>query len=210
MENPPKEIEDVIRLLTQSPPDVQATTIDQYFHEDAIFVHPLCRTWSEPGGLWAMKKIYEWYKVMSPEIQLDVHSIAYDADNLKLYVTISQVFSIWLLLFHSSPVTLTTVLDLASREVSQKDGSTKKLYYITRQEDFYQTSELVKFATPCLAWLVYATQFFATIVCILGAYAFAPIMWTRAHALRSMQRILASLPYLGATQDTGDKPVVEA
>lgn len=70
-----QEIEDVIRRLTQGNSDVQSTTIDQYFDENAIFVHPLCRTWSEPCSRWTVKKIYQWYKTMSPEIQLDVHSI---------------------------------------------------------------------------------------------------------------------------------------
>lgn len=125
-------------------------------------------------------------------------------------MTISQVFSIWLFIFHSSPVTLTTVLDLNVRDVTQKDGSVKKLHYITRQEDFYQTSELVKFATPCLAWVVYAAQFFATVVCIFGAYTFMPVMWIRAQTILIFNNILAALPHLDANQNAVDRAGVGA
>ncbi|KAL4891135.1 hypothetical protein BDV59DRAFT_203853 [Aspergillus ambiguus] len=146
MENPESEISGVILRLTQGSPQVQSNTIDQYFTSNAVFVHPFCRTWDIDNGRWYVKKIYQWYKVMSPEIQLTVNSIAFDKDHLKLYVNISQVFSIWAVPFHSSDVTLTTVLSLTERVDGAMPGangnqSGKTRYYIARQEDLYQTSD---------------------------------------------------------------------
>ncbi|KAL5363105.1 hypothetical protein BJX96DRAFT_155170 [Aspergillus floccosus] len=177
MENPEAEIRGVILNLTQGIPFVQARTIDEYFTSSAVFVHPFCRTWDIDGSRWFVKEIYRWYKIMSPHIEIEINSVAYDEQNLKIYANISQVFSIWAIPFHSSPVNLTTVLDLVPRTKETPRGidgqeAPKTLYYIARQEDFYQTSEFVKFLTPSAAVPVYIWQSFATLFCVLGVFVF--------------------------------------
>ncbi|EAU39582.1 conserved hypothetical protein [Aspergillus terreus NIH2624] len=177
MENPEAEIRDVILNLTQGTPLVQARTIDEYFTSNAVFVHPFCRTWDIEGSRWFVKEIYRWYKIMSPHIEIEVNSVAYDEQHLKIYANISQVFSIWAIPFHSSPVTLTTVLDLVPRTKETPQGvdgqdAQRTLYYITKQEDFYQTSEFVKFLTPSAAVPVYLWQSFATLFCVFGVFVF--------------------------------------
>jgi hypothetical protein len=186
----------VILNLTQGTPLVQARTIDEYFTSNAVFVHPFCRTWDIEGSRWFVKEIYRWYKIMSPHIEIEVNSvgkppllyrllwmetetcpIAYDEQHLKIYANISQVFSIWAIPFHSSPVTLTTVLDLVPRTKETPQGvdgqdAQRMLYYITKQEDFYQTSEFVKFLTPSAAVPVYLWQSFATLFCVFGVFVF--------------------------------------
>lgn len=75
MENPVKEIADVIHLLTQSPPSTQRKTIEKYFSVDASFTHPFCRTGKWPNSRMLVQIIYRWYKIMSPIIDITVHSI---------------------------------------------------------------------------------------------------------------------------------------
>ena len=127
------------------------------------------------------------------EIQriLKFHLTAFDKHAMLLYVSLHQIFSIQFLPFHKSHVSLTTVLHLtklntfpaptSQHEVkaSQRtDGRAK--YYITSQNDLYQTSEFVKFVFP---WFGLGTvgvmlwQFVATIFCIMGAVLGWPISW---------------------------------
>lgn len=134
---------------------------------------------------------------MSPRIEIEVHSTgkdqgdyrsesvpniktAFDQKNLKLYVQMSQIFSIWIVPFHVAPVTLTTVLDLTTepnRGESRSNGD-HTLYYITQQEDLYQTSEFVKFVFPHVGhWLILAWHLVATIFCVLGVFFLWPMLW---------------------------------
>jgi hypothetical protein len=110
---------------------------------------------------------------------------------MLLYVSMHQVVSIQFLPFHRSHVSFTTVLHLtklqtfpietSSHQVkaSQRtDGLSK--YYITSQNDLYQTSEFVKFVLP---WFGIGTigvmlwQYTATFFCIVGAVLGLPITW---------------------------------
>jgi hypothetical protein len=123
-------------------------------------------------------------------------TIAFDEHKLKLYVNMSQIFTIWVVPFHVAPVTLTTVLDLTTdpngeapnrgrytdtNVVPDGDGKTNghhKLYYIIKQEDLYQTSEFVKFILPHVGqWIVLALHAFATVFCILGVFLWWPFVW---------------------------------
>ncbi|PWY88244.1 hypothetical protein BO70DRAFT_427058 [Aspergillus heteromorphus CBS 117.55] len=168
MEDPVREIPTVIQHLVSSRPQDQHRTIQKYFTPSAAFIHPFCRVPSYDGSRWAVEKIYQWYKIMSPTIALGVESVAYDKPNQKLYVTMHQTFSIWLIPFHSSPVHLTTVLSLTT---DPGDGRTPtsgpaKRYYIAAQEDCYQPSEFVKFVLPWGGmWVVLGWQVLATVFC---------------------------------------------
>ncbi|KAJ5321648.1 hypothetical protein MYU51_013287 [Penicillium brevicompactum] len=180
MENPVAEIPTVIRLLTQSPPSVQETVLDRYFTSNASFVHPFCRVPHFEGSRWWVTKIFQWYKIMSPRIELEIHSIAFDEEKLKLYINMSQIFSIWLVPFHVASATLTTVLDLTS-EPMKSDASTngdRKIYHISKQEDLYQSSEFVKFIMPHIGhWLIYGWHLVATLFCVVGVTLLWPILW---------------------------------
>lgn len=175
-----QEIPTVIQLLTQSIPSLQETTLERYFTQNASFVHPFCRVPSFEGSRWWVLKIFQWYKVMSPRIEMEIHSIAFDEKNLKLYVHMSQIFSIWVVPFHVAPVTLTTVLDLTT-DASQSNAPTngdRTLYYISKQEDLYQSSEFVKFVVPHVGhWLVTIWHLIATLFCVLGVTLLWPMLW---------------------------------
>ncbi|PVH97282.1 hypothetical protein DM02DRAFT_473173, partial [Periconia macrospinosa] len=165
-----KEISGVVHLLTQSPPSVQRETIEAYFTPDATFTHPFCRTGKWDNSRFLIQVIYRWYKIMSPRIEMNVNSIAFDEPNSTLYVNFSQVFSIWLLPFHRSPVNCTTVIHLRR---NRADGK----YYIDSQNDLYQVDEFIKFVLPPGWMLVWAWQFWSTLFCLLGAVALTPITW---------------------------------
>ncbi|KAF2267400.1 hypothetical protein CC78DRAFT_490255 [Lojkania enalia] len=168
MENPVKEISGVIHLLTQSPPTQQTETILTYFTPNASFTHPFCRTGKWENSRFLIQVIYRWYKIMSPRIDITVNSVAFDKTNLLLYVTVSQIFRIWVIPFYYAPVKLVTVLEL---EHNKSNGK----YYIDSQNDLYQVDEFVKFVAPGGWVLVRLWQFWATIFCFLGAVTLLPV-----------------------------------
>ncbi|KAF2799443.1 hypothetical protein K505DRAFT_62869 [Melanomma pulvis-pyrius CBS 109.77] len=168
MENPVKQIPGIIHALTQSPPSVQREIIDIYFTPSASFTHPFCRTGSWENSRFLIHAIYRWYKIMSPRIDLTVESVAFDEVNLLLYVSISQIFRIWVLPFYRAPVSLVTVLKLQHNKNNDR-------YYIESQNDLYQVDQFVKFVAPGGWVLVWLWQFWATIFCVLGAVALWPV-----------------------------------
>ncbi|KAI9851609.1 MAG: hypothetical protein M1838_003203 [Thelocarpon superellum] len=168
MENPVEEIGHVIRSLTQTPPHIQRYTINRYFTPNASFTHPFCRTGSFENSRWVIGMIYRWYKIMSPHIDLDVTSVAYDEKMLRLYVEVHQIFSIWLVPFYAANVSLVTVIDLAYDKPRQ-------VYLIKSQNDLYQTTEFIKFFWPG-GWVVAMLwQYVATLLSILGALILWPV-----------------------------------
>ncbi|KAF2240756.1 hypothetical protein BU26DRAFT_405687, partial [Trematosphaeria pertusa] len=168
MENPAKEITRVIHLLTQSPPSIQRDTIETHFTPNASFTHPFCRTGSWENSRFLVRAIYRWYKIMSPRIDLEVKSVAYDEPNLILYVSIHQIFRIWVIPFYKAPVSLVSVLTLKHNRGDRK-------YYIDSQNDLYQVDEFIKFVAPPGWILVWLWQFWSTFFCLLGAVALWPV-----------------------------------
>lgn len=99
----------------------------------------------------------------------------------------SQVFSIWLFPFHVTSVTLTVQLDLVkisrdkyhhSSRSSNNDQNREQLYYVTKQEDLYQTSEFIKYVLAhgghCFMIMLLC---FGTFASVLGMFIFWPIVW---------------------------------
>lgn len=223
MEHPTRDIVSVIHTLTQAIPSKQKAAVQKYFTPDASFTHPFCATGSWDVELfghqftsrWAMLLIYQWYKILSPEIDLEVENVTFNSDKLVLYVDIHQHFKLFLVPSYDANVRLTTVLNLAEGDASgpssvatrkfhnryrthsdkpysyaavanpQKDthaiesngDGDRKFYYITSQNDLYQTSEWIKFLVP---WgigstLLVAWQLFATLQCVIGALLLFPL-----------------------------------
>ncbi|KAG8167984.1 hypothetical protein KVR01_003673 [Diaporthe batatas] len=124
MENPEQEIRQVVRSLCQGTPDEQRRTIDRYFTPDAEFVHPFCIAprFSEgdlrlPGlrrlsSRDALRGIFQWYRMLSPKIVIDIDTALHDKDRDKMYLDMRQVFSIWFAPRYHARVRLVTVLDL--------------------------------------------------------------------------------------------------
>ncbi|KAG0247834.1 hypothetical protein BG011_000832, partial [Mortierella polycephala] len=171
----------VISSLTQGSPTEQEYILKTYFTPNASFQHPFCRVFSfsnvtipligEIDSRWVIWMIYRWYKILSPRIDLDVHSVVYDQKQQVLFVQISQVFSLWFVPFYKSHAQLITALHLHH---APNDGK----YYIHKQEDFYQVNEFVKFVWPFGDIVLAIWQFAMTLICIIGALLFAPLTWT--------------------------------
>jgi hypothetical protein len=125
-------------------------------------------------------------------------SAAFDQEHLKLYVTISQIFSIFIIPFYLAPVTLTTVLTLttnpneyrgyldfsndtynSSEETTEAEHGETRKYWISSQEDLYQTTEFVKFFLPfgIGVCMIFVWHLFATAGCVLGSLLLSPITW---------------------------------
>ncbi|KAK3170720.1 hypothetical protein OEA41_002802 [Lepraria neglecta] len=211
MEDPQSEIPRIIHLLTQSPPSLQRATLEKYFTPNASFTHPICRTGSFEGSRWLIWCIYRWYKILSPRIVLEVDSVgAYFSIptrdkllgplgenqwnvgwsetsanvNLILYVSLHQLFHLFFIpTFLAAQVSLTTVLHLTPIKGSTKSSSTR--YLIRSQNDLYQVNELVKFFSlfGVVSVGVFAFQFFATVLCVLGAVVFWPISWVEQNVV---------------------------
>ncbi|KAI9823853.1 MAG: hypothetical protein M1826_007599 [Phylliscum demangeonii] len=183
MEDPVKEIATVVRSLTQTPADLQRQTIERFFLPDASFIHPFCRTGSFPNSRWAIWRIYRWYKILSPRIEITINGIAFDQDHSRLYVDISQIFSPWYLPFYRAHPRLVAVIDLEYNEQ-------RRLYFIKRQNDLYQVDEFVKFLWPAGWVVVLAWQFYNTFLSILAASLFWPLSWweekRQAHSAKAI------------------------
>lgn len=70
-----EDVSAVIQMLIESPPSLQQRAIERFFTPSAEFVHPFCRVWGYKGSRWAVIKIFQWYKIMSPRIEHQIHSI---------------------------------------------------------------------------------------------------------------------------------------
>lgn len=186
MEDPVAEIPRVIHTLCQAAPSKQREALEKYFTPSASFSHPICRTGSFNGSRWLIWCIYRWYKVMSPRIELGVDSVAYDQQNLILYVSLHQLFRIWALPFLSARVSLVTVLHLVPERLS---GSNPTKYLIKNQNDLYQASELARFFSPfgIISSLVLVLQLLATALCVLGAGIGWPVTWVEENVLGGNQ-----------------------
>ena len=109
---------------------------------------------------------------------------AYDPQNLTLYVSIHQLFRLWLLPYLSARVSLVTVLHLTP-QTHNNTSPTPTTYLIRAQNDLYQVNEWVKFVSPfgILSVLVYAGQMLATLLCVLGAAVGWPVSWVEQNVI---------------------------
>ncbi|KAM0452789.1 hypothetical protein ACHAPV_008308 [Trichoderma viride] len=207
MENPAQEIASVIETLTKGSPQQQEDALNTYFLPNASFTHPFCRVPSFSKGSvplardldsrWLILGIYRWYRTLSPRIDLTVDSAVYDQRNSSLFVSIRQTFSIWFIPFHKSSVKLVSVLQLAQQSSSEPGqlpaktgtdgrsssalsgpGQERLRYYITSQEDLYQTNDFVAFVLPYFGpLLVFFWQLYSTGLSVIGSLLFLPVYY---------------------------------
>ncbi|KAG8528173.1 uncharacterized protein KY384_007090 [Bacidia gigantensis] len=137
---------------------------------------------------------------MSPRIELEVESLAFDEKNLILYVSLSQVFRIWIIPFFAAHVHLTTVLRLIEDHATTtvQEGKKRPKYLIQSQNDLYQVTEFVKFVSwfGILRVLVLVAQLVATGLCVIGAGLLWPVSWVEQNVV-------------GGNRERGFKEVVD-
>ena len=94
----------------------------------------------------------------------------YDQKQRILYISLSQIFSLFFVPFYAPKVNLVTVLHLSHSAENNK-------YYIDSQQDLYQVNEFIKFCWPGGATLTLLWQWINTFLSILGAFVLAPMTW---------------------------------
>ncbi|KAF3350763.1 hypothetical protein VdG2_01227 [Verticillium dahliae VDG2] len=187
MDHPVKEIRPIIKSLTQGTPAEQQQTLETYFPPDATFAHPFCRVPSIPtyalpflpdtpvNSRLVILFIYRWYRILSPRIDVDISSAVHDQKQNLLYLQITQAFTFFFLPVYTPRIRLTTN---AAVGVPANGAAGKLRYFITAQEDLYQTTEWLKFLVPWIgAPLLVAWQLFATLLSVVGAVVLAPVSW---------------------------------
>ncbi|KAI1377798.1 hypothetical protein F4677DRAFT_47902 [Hypoxylon crocopeplum] len=201
MENPEQQVPNVINALTMHTRQDQRQALEDYYLPNAYFVHPFCRvpsfgdfnipfTGTTLNSRWFVFLIYQWYRILSPDIKLKVKSTSFDKKNNLLYTTIHQTFTLWFVPFSlwQANVKLVTVLELERRFVDKNHKplpdsriptqtgndlsltpQPRTLYFIKGQQDHYHVEDFLKFIAPWGASLLWmAWQLFATLVCAVG------------------------------------------
>ncbi|KAK8127606.1 hypothetical protein PG984_008714 [Apiospora sp. TS-2023a] len=210
MDHPVREIEGIVTTLCQGSADDQKAILDDYFTPDAYFVHPLCRVPSFSGvdvpflgridSRTFVNFIYQWYRILSPKIDIHVDSKVLDQQHNLLYLTMRQVFTLWFVPFNlwQANVKLVTVLELAQLPVDEDgrrvgdntvippgDKTTRFRYFIKGQEDNYQMTEWLKFVAPWSGSLIWYTgQLISTLVCAVCVMLFWPLTFLEPGGLK--------------------------
>ncbi|KAF2671150.1 hypothetical protein BT63DRAFT_438667 [Microthyrium microscopicum] len=209
MEDPETQIPLLIHTLTRTPPHLQSTAIQTYFLPSASFSHPFVRTgsWDLGNGLnsrWAISKVYRWYKILSPTIDVVVVSVAVDYGQTNTLHTFSTT--------DQSPIgSQVNGVDTRDTKALAKQGTAKtayanikqtfrifplpfykadvelvvkldlvwdrhwRRYYISRQTDLYDLVNTLKFLWVPIWLPVILWQYFVTVICILGAWVGWPV-----------------------------------
>ncbi|KAI0313793.1 hypothetical protein OF83DRAFT_500961 [Amylostereum chailletii] len=142
MQDPAREISAVVKMLTTAPSaTIQQTALARYYTSDAAFRHPICTVPSAHRSRDSILAIYQWYRVMSPKIEMDIRSVVYDSENHVLFVDCAQKFHIRFSPFRPVPARLLVRLTL--REEND-------LWYVCQQEDFYHPEDFVALLVPPL------------------------------------------------------------
>ncbi|KAF8197124.1 hypothetical protein BJ912DRAFT_954843 [Pholiota molesta] len=174
MENPVKEIKSVVYQLTATnSPDVQKAALESYMTSDVAFRHPVCSVNSGPNSRDTVLGIYQWYRILSPKIDIQVESIVFDSDQNVIYLEGVQWFKLFILPFKPAPARLIVRLTLRKQE---------GLFYISEQEDFYHTDDFAALLLPPIApfirlALVIAgilSSIFASLAQLFGLWAPSP------------------------------------
>ncbi|KAJ7764901.1 hypothetical protein B0H16DRAFT_1526144 [Mycena metata] len=146
MQHPSSEVGAVVSLLTAAAaPDIQKAAFLKYLTPDAGFRHPLCHVTPGPGSRDRVLGIYQWYRIMSPHIDITVKSVVHDTANNVLLLDVVQKFHLRFSPFSPAPSRLLVRLTLR-----EENG----LHYIASQEDFYHPDARIHSATEFMSLLI--------------------------------------------------------
>ncbi|KAJ0162098.1 hypothetical protein CTA2_5111 [Colletotrichum tanaceti] len=198
MDHPVKEIRTVIRDLVQGSPEKQQNAIYSNYAEDAAFTHPFCHVPSfgnvqipflfPINSRWVVLRIFRWYRILSPNIEMEIESCVQDQKTNLLYIKMRQDFRLWFVPFYNAPVELVVVLRLETRTVDANGNPLPRGYgdsntvgsrqrqFIVSHEDHYQVGEVLKFLVPFFGyWAWHVWTLFGTVVCVVGAFLGYPL-----------------------------------
>ncbi|KZV98816.1 hypothetical protein EXIGLDRAFT_287273 [Exidia glandulosa HHB12029] len=173
MEVPFYDIESVVlRCTAASPnnPDSQREAIEKYYTADCEFNHPLATVLSGQSSRDTVLRVYQWYRIMSPTLELTIDERVMDEARNIIYLQVTQTFHIRWSPFKPKPARLLVKIHLV------QDG---QLWFIKRQEDFYQPEDLLYLTLPPLAHVVHFLKRAAGIACTVNAIAFQSLGFWR-------------------------------
>lgn len=128
MEDPVAEIESVVLNVTATQsPDIQQAAFQRYMSQDMGFRHPVCSIHPGPSSRNKVLGVYQWYRVLSPRIDIRIDSVVFDEARRLLYVEGVQWFK--LIFLPVKPVPARLIIRLTLRKENN-------LFYIAFQEDF--------------------------------------------------------------------------
>ncbi|KAA8898777.1 hypothetical protein FN846DRAFT_961907 [Sphaerosporella brunnea] len=183
MEDPVAEIPEIVHALTTSPPCVQREAIETYFLPSAAFDHPLVLIDPFTSPLPSRSiilSVYRCYKILSPEIEVQVLSVAFDEPNGQLYVTAQQVLAFWFFPWARIPARLVTVLSLSKQRhpgAHPYSAHVPEKWYIKSQTDLYQSDQWVG-CLPVVGIPARAAVLFAKRMAAVACWALAAVfLW---------------------------------
>ncbi|EJD48242.1 hypothetical protein AURDEDRAFT_113076 [Auricularia subglabra TFB-10046 SS5] len=165
MDRPAEQLAHVVRECTgalHESADVQRAAIERYYAPDCEFNHPLCRVSSAPSSRDDVLRVYQWYRIMSPTLKLAVDEVVLDEKTDVAYLQVTQTFHLRWSPLKPAPARLVVKVNLV------RDGG---LWYISRQEDFYQPEDLLYLTIPPLAHIVILLKGLTATACKVYAVA---------------------------------------
>jgi len=171
MENPYDEIIEVVKTTTAAAKVAeQKNAILQYFAPDAGLQHPLCTVERAEGSREQILGLFQWFRDLSPKLDMTVEGFTYDSQQEVIYMTIVQTLHVWCSPFAGRPSKVLVRLDL---ERSREDGK----YYIAQQTDYFQPEDVLQMTIPFLTSpTAFAKRTAATVFCY-NAWLYG---WVRA------------------------------
>ncbi|KAG0152127.1 hypothetical protein CROQUDRAFT_650179 [Cronartium quercuum f. sp. fusiforme G11] len=131
MENPVKEIRDVVRSITEPyEASVIAKNVEKYFTPDAYILHPILKQPQTAQSRDDLVGIYKMLRVMTINNKIEFHSVMFNEDMTRGALDLTEYLNVrWNPLLSSNvlPARLLVFIDLRKC----KDG----LYRISRQHD---------------------------------------------------------------------------
>jgi len=167
MEHPAEEIEQVILTCTSAiNPEVQKAAIEKYYAPDAEFHHPMCSVSSSATSRQRILGIYQWYRVMSPQLKVEVKGVTYNSSTNEVFAEVVQVFHIRWSPFRAAPSRLMVHLTLGP-SVEDPNSQVIKIH-----EDFYHPEDFAALIIPPAAPLIRLLLWAGTSASNLNAHMF--------------------------------------
>ncbi|KAF8639317.1 hypothetical protein AX17_001597 [Amanita inopinata Kibby_2008] len=146
MQDPVREIKSVVEQLTAADsPDVQKAAVYKYYTPDAGFRHPLSQVDPGPLSRESILGIYQWYRIISPNVSIHLDNIVYDEPHSVLLLDVIQKFHLFFLPMDPAPSRLLVRLTL------KEDNG---MYLIAMQEDFFHPEDIAALVLPPMIPLV--------------------------------------------------------
>jgi len=180
MEDPASEIRQVILTVTSAiNPDIQKAAIEKYFAPNAELHHPLCVVLAGAHSRDDILGVYQWYRVLSPNLTLEIRGVTHNPSSNELFVEVVQNFHIRWSPLPSAPARLIVHLILQPSDINPK------LQVIKYQEDFFHPEDVASLIVPP----------FATIIRLMLRLGGVASNWNA--------RLFGSLGYWSAKEDEG-------